>query len=123
MGGKSLLVDPYLSLARQARIMADQESELDAYVNQIRNTIHAAHGASFEPRKIHERLEGLLFEFYENYDPRIESKEELETELEQVLRQSYLATDEVIEVLETKVSELEQIGTEMPEYETESAEE
>jgi len=90
----------------------DPNYSLDQYINQLKNTIHAAYGDGYDRTEIHNRFEGLLFELRDDHQPRIDSMEELEAELDLFLRDAYLPTDQVIEVLEAKVEELEGIGGE-----------
>ncbi len=94
----------------------DEEEEdgpvysLDAYENQLRNTVYAAY-EDHDETDIHERLESLLFEFREDYDPHVDSPAVLEAELDALVRDAYIPADQVIDVLRAKIDELEQLGT------------
>jgi len=94
--------------------MADPEPNytLDQYITQLRNTVHAAYEDGYDRTEIHNRFEGLLFELREEHEPRIDSPEELRAELDLFLRDAYLPTGEVVDVLEAKAEELEGIGEE-----------
>ncbi|MFB6295466.1 MAG: hypothetical protein ABEH66_01330 [Halobacteriales archaeon] len=94
--------------------MADPDPNytLDQYITQLRNTVHAAYEDGYDRAEIHNRFEGLLFELREEHEPRIDSPEKLRAELDLFLRDAYLPTGEVVDVLRAKAEELEGIGEE-----------
>jgi hypothetical protein len=92
--------------------MSDPNYSLDQYITQLKNTVHAAYEDGYDRTELHNRFEGLLFELREDHQPRIDTPEELRAELDLFLRDAYLPTDQVIEVLEAKIEELEGIGGE-----------
>ncbi|MFB6173313.1 MAG: hypothetical protein ABEI39_01590 [Halobacteriales archaeon] len=91
------------------------EIGLEEYVNQIRNTIHAAYEAGHPHGEIYSEVESLLFELRGDHSPQIDSKDAFARELDGLLTNAYIATDDAIEVLEEKAEDLEGIGEEAPE--------
>lgn len=97
----------------------EAEIDLDVYINEIRNTIHAAYEEGHAREDVHGEVESLFFELREEYDPTIDTPEAFADELDGLTRNAYVRTDEVIEVLGEKIDELEAIGEKADEWDEE----
>jgi hypothetical protein len=95
--------------------MSDPDFDLDDYVNQIENAIHAAYEAGHPHSEIYGRIESLLYRLNSDHEPRIDTPDAFEAELEALTQSAYIETSDVIRVLDEKRAELESIGANAPE--------